>query len=278
MDALSFLYKTVPGRLLLKPLASRLVSKLCGFFLDSRLSCPLINGFAKKNKINLDDYQLEGIKSFNEFFRRKIKNGLRPFDMEPSRLCAPCDGLLSVWEIQDKAVIPIKQSRYTIESLLQDKGLADKFDGGLCLVFRLCVDNYHRYCYADSGKKGPNVFIPGKLHTVRPIALESLPVFVENCREYTTIESPNFGLMVQMEVGAMLVGRIVNHQEEGAAVRGKEKGFFEYGGSTIIVLLQKDAAKIDEEFIKNSALAIESPVKMGQRVSQAVPQGQNSQK
>ena len=84
--------------------------------------------------------------------------------------------------------------------------------------------------------------------------------------------------MVQMEVGAMLVGRIVNHQGEGAAVRGKEKGFFECGGSTISVLLQKGAAKIDEEFVKNSALAIESPVKMGQRVGQAVHQGQNSQK
>ena len=95
--------------------------------------------------------------------------------MEASNLCAPCDGLLSVWNISEDTVIPVKQSQYTVSSLLKDKELAAEYDGGLCLVFRLCVDNYHRYSYADSGKKGPNIFIPGVLHTVRPIALESRP-------------------------------------------------------------------------------------------------------
>lgn len=184
--------------------------------------------------------------------------------MEPSKLCCPCDGLLSVWNISEDTVIPVKQSHYTITSLLKDKELAAEYNGGLCLVFRLCVDNYHRYAYADSGKKGPNIFIPGVLHTVRPIALESRPVFVENCREYTLIESPVFGKLVQMEVGAMLVGRIVNLEGQGMAERGKEKGFFEYGGSTIILLVKKDMVKLNQEIINNSQAGIESPVKMGQ--------------
>ena len=184
--------------------------------------------------------------------------------MEPSKLCCPCDGLLSVWNISDDTVIPVKQSEFTVSSLLKDKKLAAEYDGGLCLVFRLCVDNYHRYAYADSGKKGPNIFIPGVLHTVRPIALESRPVFVENCREYTLIESPVFGKLVQMEVGAMLVGRIVNLEGKGMAERGKEKGFFEYGGSTIILLVKKDMVKLNQELINNSQAGIESPVKMGQ--------------
>ena len=264
MDSLNFLYKTIPGRFFLKPLASRPLSKLSGAFLDSRLSAFLIKGFAKNNNINLDDYETEGIKTFNQFFRRKIKEGKRPFDMEPAHLCAPCDGLLSVWNISDDTVLPVKQSQYTISSLLRDKELAAEYKDGLCLVFRLCVDNYHRYSYADSGKKGPNIFIPGVLHTVRPIALETRPVFVENCREYTTIESTVFGKLLQMEVGAMLVGRIVNLEGEGMAERGKEKGFFEYGGSTIILLLKKDAAKINSEIIEKSKAGIESPVKMGQ--------------
>ena len=266
MDALSFLYKTLTGRILLKALASRPVSKLCGIFLDSRISALLIKGFAKKNNINLEEYQLDGIKTFNQFFRRKIKDGRRPFVMDKNVLCSPCDGLLSVWNIQNKTVIPVKQSLFTIESLLQDKDLAARFDGGLCLVFRLCVDNYHRYAYADGGEKGPNIFIPGKLHTVRPVALKELPVFAENCREWTTIQSPVFGTIVQMEIGAMLVGRIVNHQGQGFVVRGQEKGFFEYGGSTIILLLKKDAAKIDSAFVQNSKLGIESPIKMGERI------------
>lgn len=264
MDSLHFLYKTVPGRFFLKPLASRPLSKLCGTFLDSRLSTFLIKSFVRNNNINLDDYETEGIKTFNQFFRRKIKEGRRVFDMEPSKLCCPCDGLLSVWNISDDTVIPVKQSEFTVSSLLKDKELAAEYDGGLCLVFRLCVDNYHRYAYADSGKKGPNIFIPGVLHTVRPIALESRPVFVENCREYTLIESPVFGKLVQMEVGAMLVGRIVNLEGEGMAERGKEKGFFEYGGSTIILLVKKNMVKLNQDLINNSQAGIESPVKMGQ--------------
>lgn len=213
---------------------------------------------------------MDGVKSFNQFFRRKIKEGLRPFDMDENHLCAPCDGLLSVWNISEGLVIPVKQSQYTIKNLLHNEELAAEFNDGLCLVFRLCVDNYHRYAYADSGKKGPNVFIPGILHTVRPIALENGPVFTENCREYTIIESPVFGKIIQMEVGAMLVGRIVNHEEEGQAVRGKEKGFFEYGGSTIILLIKKDSAQIKTQIIENSVNGIETPVKMGEHIGNKI--------
>lgn len=274
MDTLHFLYKTIPGRLLLKPLTSPQVSKLCGRFLDSRLSSFLIKSFVKKNQIKIEDYQTKGIHSFNEFFRRKIKDGLRTFDYSPEKLTAPCDGLLSVWNIEeaDGTVIPVKQSQYTVASLLQNPELAATYQGGLCLVFRLCVNHYHRYAYADSGRKGRNIFIPGVLHTVRPVALESLPVFVENSREYTLIESSVFGPLIQMEVGAMLVGRIVNHEEEALVKRGEEKGFFEYGGSTIILLLQKDKAKINPELLENSGLGIESPVKMGQVIGSAVLQ------
>ena len=266
MDSLSFLYKTIPGRFFLKLLTNRSISRVCGAFLDSPLSAFLIKGFVKKNKINLDDYETEGIKTFNQFFRRKIKEGRRPFDMEATHLCAPCDGLLSVWQIKEDSVIPVKQSQYTISKLLQNETLAREYLDGLCLVFRLCVDNYHRYSYADSGTKGPNIFIPGKLHTVRPIALETLPVFTENCREYTVIESPNFGRLIQMEVGAMLVGRIVNLQGQGQALRGKEKGFFEYGGSTIILLVKKNTVIIDKKILLNSQTGLESPVKMGEMI------------
>ena len=265
MDGLTFLYKTLLGRCLLKLLACRAVSKLCGAFLDSRASSCLIKGFVKKNNIDLNDYKLEGIKTFNQFFRRRIKEGKRPFDMNPDHLCSPCDGLLSVHPVNDEGtVIPVKQSAYTITSLLNDKELAGRYSGGYCLVFRLCVDNYHRYAYAVSGTKGPNIFIPGVLHTVRPIALGTFPVFAQNCREYTIIESKEFGKVVQMEVGAMLVGRIVNLEQEGKAERGMEKGYFEYGGSTVILLIEKNKLKISPKILDNSQNSIETPVRMGE--------------
>ena len=268
MDGLHILYRTFPGRLLLKILATPALSKLCGLFLDSPPSVFLIKPFICKNKIKLDDYQTDGIHTFNEFFRRKIKEGKRQFDMSPSVLCAPCDGLLSAWHIDTTGgtVIPVKQSLYTVASLLQDKALADLYKGGICLVFRLCVDNYHRFCYADGGKKGRNVFIPGQLHTVRPVALESLPVFTTNSREYTVIESPTFGKIIQMEVGAMLVGRIVNLEGEGLAVRGKEKGYFEYGGSTVILLVGADRLSLRPDIEENSRQGIETSIRMGERV------------
>ena len=269
MDGLNFLYKSAAGRILLKALCAPALSRAAGRFLDSPLSHFLIKPFVKKNNIDLSDYQTDGIKSFNQFFRRKIKDGKRPFDLRPESLCAPCDGLLSAWTISEDggSVIPVKQSRYTVGRLLQDEALAQKYYGGLCLVFRLCVDNYHRYAYADGGKKSPNVFIPGRLHTVRPVALETLPVFVENSREYTTIESSVFGQLLQMEVGAMLVGRIVNLEQEAVVARGGEKGFFEYGGSTIILLVQKGKASVRGDIAKNSAAGIETPVKMGECVA-----------
>ena len=95
MDGLNFLYKTAAGRCVLKLLASRVVSKICGAFMDSRLSSFFIKSFVKKNNINCDDYELDGIKTFNQFFRRRVKEGKRPFDTDPDHLCAPCDGLLS---------------------------------------------------------------------------------------------------------------------------------------------------------------------------------------
>ena len=137
---------------------------------------------------------------------------------------------------------------------------------GVCLVFRLCVDNYHRYCYFDNGRKSKNVFIPGILHTVRPVALNSLPVFTRNSREYTLIKSENFGTVLQMEVGAMLVGKIQNHLGAGKCIRGEEKGYFKYGGSTIVMLVKKGKVHFEEELFDLTDAGFEIPVKMGQKL------------
>lgn len=269
MNILQFLYETIPGRVLLKPLTSPQLSRLCGRFLDSGYSRFLINPFIRANHIRVKDYEVENIRSFNAFFSRKIKDGKRPIDANPYNMIAPCDGLLSVWSIEKDTVFPVKQSRYTIASLLQNKKLAKHYEGGYCLVFRLCVDHYHRYCYVDSGKKSRNIFLPGRLHTVRPIALRNVPVFTENSREYTAIKTADFGTLIQMEVGAMLVGRITNHKGKGTAVRGREKGYFQYGGSTIIVLAEPESLQVREDILQNSKTGRETSVKMGEVIGHA---------
>ena len=265
---LRFLYHTVPGRLLLKAASSEAVSVICGHLLDSRPSVVLIKPFIRRNRIDMNDYEDERYSSFNDFFTRHIKPERRPIDPDPSHFIAPCDGLLSAYRIKDGLVIPVKQSRYSINSLLGKEGgsLAERYENGTCLVFRLCVNHYHRYAYAETGAKGPDNHIKGILHTVRPIALEDIPVFTQNSREYTVIESGTAGTVVQMEVGAMLVGKIENYEGATTAVRGKEKGRFLYGGSTVIVLTEKDRVIYPDELYEAAALGYEIPVRMGQAI------------
>ncbi|MBQ6552085.1 MAG: phosphatidylserine decarboxylase [Clostridia bacterium] len=262
-----FLYNNAFGRLCLKIIKRRWLSRLCGKYLDSRLSKHLIKKFVKKNNIDLSQYYADDFKCFNDCFCRQIREGYRPIDAEASALISPCDGLLTAYSISGDTVLPVKQSKYTIASLLRDEKLAERFEDGLCLIFRLCVDNYHRYCYFDGGKKEDNVFIPGFLHTVRPTALEALPVFVENCREYTLMHTDNFGDAVQIEVGAMLVGKIDNYHGVHKFARGEEKGRFLYGGSTVILLIEKGRASVDEAFKLDSGEEI--PVVMGQRIGRS---------
>ncbi len=262
---LKFLYITPTGRFFLKALSAPLISKIAGTYLSSFLSKPLIKGFVKRNNIDLSEFYSDDFHSFNDCFSRKIKENLRPIDLNFSALISPCDGLLTVYDINKNTVLPIKQSRYTISSLLKDEALSREFEGGKCLVFRLMVNHYHRYCFLDGGTIEKNYFIKGRLHTVRPIALENIPVFCENCREVSVIDYENLGRTVQIEVGAMMVGKIKNHKLISFS-RGQEKGMFLFGGSTIIVLLKKDAVKLDDTILNNSLSGIETDVKFGQKI------------
>lgn len=265
--ALRFLYRTAVGRLCLRLLTARWVSRVGGAFLDSRLSKPLIRRFVRANGIDLSEFEADHFRCFNDCFSRRIKRGLRPLPDDDSVLIAPCDGLVSAYRIQTDTVLPIKQSAYTVSSLLRDDALAARYRDGVCVVFRLCVNHYHRYCYPVSGRKGGNVFIPGCLHTVRPIALEAYPVFTENCREYTVISSEHFGSVLQMEIGAMLVGKIDNYHGVGAVTRGEEKGKFLYGGSTVVLLLDQEHAAVNERFFEATANGTETPVRMGESLA-----------
>ena len=155
---------------------------------------------------------------------------------------------------------------YRLGELLADDALAERFLGGWCLIFRLSPDDYHRYAYPDTGTQEPTVRIPGVLHSVNPIA-GSLGVYRRNARARTLLHTEHFGDIVQMEVGAMLVGRICNHETGAAAcARLQEKGYFEYGGSTVILLLEHGKFEPAADIAKWSARGIESKVKTGDPV------------
>ncbi|MDL2287344.1 phosphatidylserine decarboxylase [Eubacteriales bacterium OttesenSCG-928-G02] len=266
-ELLSELYGTKRGKAILKIAVNPVVSKLAGKLMDTKASAGYIEEFIQENNIDMSEFEEREYTSYNDFFTRRLKKGVRTLDRDPNALVSPCDARLSFYKIDDNSVFHIKGGEYTIESLLQSKRLADEFSGGICLIFRLCVDDYHRYCFFDDGIKSKSKFIEGKLHTVNPIALEHENIYKTNSRECTVLITENFGKAVQIEVGAMMVGKIKNHNIKYFK-RGIEKGYFEFGGSTIVLLLQKDIAKIHDDIIENTNNGYETIVKMGERIGE----------
>ena len=257
---LSFLYTNIFGRMLLKPLIQPQVSKLAGRYLSSAHSKWLISKFIERNEINMDIYEECDYSSFNDFFTRKIKPDCRPVPEDLDVLISPCDCLATVYPIQENTTFSIKNTEYTLRSLLHSPRLAKRFRGGYAYILRLTVEDYHRYLYSVSGKQSKNYHIDGTFHTVNPIANDYLPIYKENTREYTVIHSKEFGDVLQMEVGALLVGKISNHKQSTVVTRGEEKGFFEYGGSTIVVLTQKGRVTPRSDLLTNSKNGYETKV------------------
>lgn len=270
-----FLYSTVTGRALLKLFTRPVVSKIGGAFLDSPFSKLLIPGFIKKNNISLDGIEVpaKGFYSFNDFFKRRKKH--TDFDKNQNHFINPCDGFLSVVKLDGKSVFKIKNTIYDLVELLKNSILAEEFKGGYALVYRLTPKHYHRYIFSDDAIVGKSRRIEGILHCVRPVALGRYPVFTENTREYTVLETENFGKIVQMEIGAIMVGKITNHKLAGRIVRGMEKGCFEFGGSTIVVFIKKDIIKFNADFLNDLKKYKEVPVHLGESIAVKKNGGEN---
>lgn len=263
---LAFLYETKPGRFCLKTLVKPWVSKLGGLVLNCPVSRVFIKPFIQKNKIDMSQYENRKFNSYNDFFMRRIKEGMRPIDENPEHLIAPCDSKLTVYPIREQAAFRIKDTSYTLEQLTHSKKIAKHYEGGWLFVFRLTVDDYHHYCFVDDGQVSRKRRIPGFLHTVNPLANDVYPIYKENTREYNLLKSKHFGTILMMEVGALMVGRIANEPYTPHVSRGMEKGHFEFGGSTVILAVQKDRVTIDEDILTHSMQGAETIVRMGERI------------
>ena len=266
---LAFLYGTGFGRILLKPLTCPWISKTVGWFLSTGASRIFIQSFIRKHKIDMSQFTRKKFHDYNAFFCRKIRPELRPVDTAAHHFISPCDSKLTALLITEQIRFTLKHTEYSVASLLKNDALAAQYTGGYAMIFRLTVDDYHRYGYVDSGVCEPCVKMPGALHTVNPIANDYFPIYKENSREYCLLHTENFGDVVMMEVGALLVGKIVNHPA-GQVCRGQEKGYFQFGGSTVVVLVKKDVVQLDADILQNSAEGIETIVKYGQKIGQKI--------
>jgi phosphatidylserine decarboxylase len=267
---LHLLYETTLGRLLLGAIFARRWYSSLNAMLDRRPNSvrkiqPLVDRFG----IDMSDYPEQSYTSYDSFVTRKIDPAKRPIAGQPDALIAVADSRMLAYSVTSGGRIPVKQTSYTITELLRDPELAAMYNEGTCLVFRLGTEDYHRYCFAADGEVIRTNSINGVLHSVQPISSRRYKAFSENHREYSVIETANFGTVVTIEVGALLVGKIHNH-DVTSCLRGQEKGYFSLGGSAILILLKPGTVKIDSDIIEHSREQIETKVRLGEKVGEKV--------
>lgn len=248
----------------------RLISKLYGFWTKLPVSKKKISAFAKDNNIDLDEllFPWESFKSLNSFFTRKLDPKARPVDMQPDILVSPADSRMLVCNLDKERIVPVKGHSCTVAELLGTPEFDSEYRNGTCLIFRLAPGDYHRFGYIDRGVQG-SVWEEGRsLHSVNPIALSSgMPVFIQNHRQAVLLETENFGSVIHVDVGAMIVGRIVQHHPKGHFFsKGEEKGYFEFGGSTIVLLFKPNILVLDRDIYNSSAQGIETLVSYGEAI------------
>jgi len=241
-----FFYRSSFGRLLFKIIQRLGIIKLSAWFLHTGLSRVMIKSVIEKNGIDMAPFEGQKYRSFADFFARKKEN--TEFEEDRDVLMSPCDSLLSIYPVREDMSIPMKCSLYSLKDLVTQPEKAALFKGGLCMVFRLQASDYHHFCFIDDGELLETHFIEGQLHSVQPIACETVPVYRLNRRWWSIMDTSAFGRIAQIEVGAMAVGGLTLVREKGSFRRGEEMGNFELAGSTIVVLVDKDISQRLELF------------------------------
>lgn len=240
-------------------------------YCDSRLSTKKIPSFIDNFSIDMSEYMKNksDFTSFNDFFIREVTPTARPIDTAKNHLISPGDGrLLAYTNIDINKVIQVKHINYSLAELIGDDEIAKEYEGGTCLVLRLCPTDYHRFHFVDSGVPKENHFIKGNYYSVNPTALERIPkLYCQNKREWSIFKSDNFGDIINVEVGATCVGSIVQtYTPDKAVKKGAEKGYFKFGGSTTILFLKPNTVEIDEDILIQSSLGFETKVVLGEKI------------
>ncbi len=269
---LNWTYSSPVGMKLLEGIIKKkLFSSTYGWYLDRSLSKNKVKGFIKQFGLDMSQAEKDetSFTSFNDFFFRKLKPAARPIDVSEKAVVSLGDGRLFAYENIDlDKLVQVKGFTYSLKELIKDDETASKYSGGVCLILRLCPTDYHRFHFIDSGICGETKKIKGAYYSVNPVALQKVEkLFCENKREWSTFKSDNFGDVLYVEVGATCVGSIIQTYTPNKKVaKGEEKGYFKFGGSTVILFFEPDKIKIDEEILKQTNLGYETYVLMGEKI------------
>lgn len=271
--SLQFLYADPLGQILERLLVSQpLFSRLY-----TRYKYPVqqhqqqIADFVARYGVDLSEAESTDFASFAAFFERRLKASARPIDPRPEHLVAVADARLLILNLQAGSLLPFKQHQLSLLEIVRNRALAQQFAQGVALVYRLAPMDYHRFCYPDAGSHGPHTHIRGRLHSVHPFSLRSgLAVFKENERQYTLLKTAHFGPVLQVDIGALLVGRIQQALPDGGNfAKGQEKGYFEWGGSTILQIFEPGRINWDPELLHWSTQGVETLVRYGSQIGKA---------
>lgn len=268
---LNWLYTKPCGKLSLHALFKRKwFSALGGWYMDRKFSKNRVEKFIDQYNIDMSEYLVsdsKAFKNFNDFFVRKIKDDKRPIG---DKIVSPADGKILAFEsISDVNKFFVKGSEFTLNSYLQDEDLANNFEEGSMVIIRLAPVDYHRYHFPIDGLTSETVNIKGHYFSVSPLALrKSLEIFLQNKRTYCIVANPTYGNVLISEVGATMVGSILQTYKPGEIKKGEEKGYFKFGGSTLVLLFEKGKVKIDQDLIENTKNGFETRILMGENIAQ----------
>lgn len=267
---LKFLYDNPFGKNTVLPIAKRkLISTMYGNKMNKPSSVKKIEKFVQTLGIDMTESlkKISEFKSFNDFFYRKLKPEARPIQ---EGFVSPGDGRLLAFEsISDIKSFFVKGREFTLKEFLGNDELAENHKNDAMFILRLAPNDYHRYHFPYKGKAEAPFKIKGKYFSVSPYALASnfAKVFCENKREYTLLQTDDKGEVILAPIGATMVGSIISTYESNSVVeKGDEMGYFAFGGSTVVVLINKDKISIDADLIQNTKNKIETFVKMGESI------------
>jgi phosphatidylserine decarboxylase len=272
---LRFAYENPAGRFFVWLLARRAIfSRWYGYRMNKRASALRVIPFISQYGIDVDEFAKSPFdyKTFNDFFYRALKPESRPIAAGEKVAVFPADGRhLAFGDLKAVPGFYVKGATFTVAELLGDTAAAAPFEGGAMLISRLCPVDYHRFHFPIGGNPGEPRRIDGWLYSVSPVALRhNLRYLVANKREVTLVDSPVFGSVAMIEVGATNVGSIRQNFIPGRPVKkGDEKGLFAFGGSCVITLFQRGRIRFDDDIVGQSAQHIETYARMGDRLGEA---------
>ena len=245
-------------------LPKHLISRLFGLLAERELGALtqfFIKYFIKSFKVNMQEAAEESpaaYKSFNEFFTRPLKAGIRPIDNHHNTLVQPVDGTISQFgEIKEDRIFQAKGHDYSLTTLLGAKPeLSNPFVGGDFVTIYLAPSDYHRIHMPIDGRLTDTIHVPGELFSVNPLTAQNVPALFARNERVVALFDTDIGKMAMVLVGATIVASIEtvwagticppagkyvqhwqHHESDITLEKGQEMGRFKLG-STVILCFQ----------------------------------------